>query len=168
MRVVVPFTNVHPLADTAVQRHAPHAERVYVGDRDDSYWRLLSGLWADGEAFVVIEHDIEIHATVLEAFAACTSPWCTFGYLISWGDAELLTRGLGCVRFGVGAMAMVPDATTDPDVLGAGGDPSRDWRRLDTRIAGRLSSGGLEPCVHGTVVHHHIYGGHCACGREHS
>lgn len=172
MRVVAPFTSFHPLAVAALERYAAGAERVDVSEHDNAYWRLVSDLWARQETVLLVEHDIEIHADVVDELAACPEPWCAFGYHI--GNGELLFRGLGCTKFTGDLMAAMPGAPLDPGVLGPGQVPATDWRRLDTRVTGQLGIAGYEPHRHGPpVLHHHryLYPGQtaerCACGGGH-
>ena len=76
-RVVIAYTKLHPKADEALRLFAPHAERRDVSADEEAYWRLLSELWVDQEDFILVEHDVEVSAELLEAFGTCPEPWCS-------------------------------------------------------------------------------------------
>jgi hypothetical protein len=140
MRVVVPFTVLAPETDAALTRHAPDAERVDVSEDDYAYWRLLSDLWAAGEPFTVIEHDIVIHRGVLPAFDACPAPLCAFRYSMPIFGPIV---GLGCTKFGAEVIEAVPDLWAEPI----------SWRWLHGRFGRRLRD--WSACVHEPPVDHH-------------
>lgn len=123
-----------------MQRFAPDAQFVSLrGDGDTAYGALLAYWWLSRESFVVVEHDIAIHDTVLPQFEECQQPWCTFPYS---GGHELLTNGLGCARFAgsfTSAHRDVADALT-----------ASPWWCLDTVIAEALGA----PHVHQPPVSH--------------
>ena len=80
MRTVVPTTRLHPTTGRLLNKYAPGHERVFLTGMD-GYWQLVTELWGNGESFMLVEHDIGIHANVLPDFAACPSWWCGFhGY----------------------------------------------------------------------------------------
>ena len=160
LRVVFPCTEIaHPLAVAALHRHAPQAEIVDLGVEHDAYYRLLSDLWQAGESFLVVEHDIEIHGSVLPQVAVCGGDWCVFPYY--GAGTSLLEHSLGCTRFAAPLLARQPDLMAKL--------PVRDWRRLDCEMFPALLTAGERRCVHRPMVdHHHIYPGRpCSCGKEH-
>lgn len=174
MRVVCPYTKLHLLTETSLAEHAAHAELVQLdATRPDAYWSAMAAWWADGESFTVVEHDIEIHGTVLADFTACPEVWCIFPYM--GPSAELLFMSLGCTRF---RSVLI---TAEPDLLEAVGRrtdglPQKDWRRMDTLMLGELRERGYSPHPHDPpVLHHHSYAfpvgsslpDGCACGMEH-
>ena len=170
MRIVAPYTAFHPLAEQALTRHAPTAERVPLGDRPDAYYRFLRELWEAGESFHVVEHDIEIHAGVVDA--ECAEPWCVWPYRGPGRDAEgaMLTRSLGCTRFHRDLLTAHPDLLAGfPVGHGVNFETSpRNWRRVDSELAPRLQGLGYKPHQHEPVLHHHVYNETgCACGSEH-
>lgn len=172
MRVIVPYTiagepgverGLHATCEQALSRFAPDAEMIYLGTRPDAYHDLLEELWAAGQSFLLIEHDIEIHQHVLTEAEACPEPYCSWPYGIGY-PADPVTVALGCTRFSAEIIDAVPDLMS---ML-----PVRDWRRQDCEIAPRLKAAGFEPHVHDPpVLHHHAYpapgGERCACGAEH-
>lgn len=173
MRIVFPYTSPHPLASAALERWAPCAERVQIdaAQRDtnnhpNGYYLLLAALWAAGETFALIEHDNEIHDSVVLQFTACQEQWCLFPYggpgyrPEDDTDRGLLKCSLGCTRFRQELLQETKSLITDL--------PVRDWRRLDCEIYPRLLQLGYKPHLHEPVVaHHHVYNGRCACGGSH-
>lgn len=168
MRVVCPFTpgKRSLLTVGALARFAPDALYVNVAANPSAYWELLAELWRDGENFVIVEHDVEIHEGVIAGFKACREPWCLYPY---FGPTlfDVMTRSLGCTRFSSRLIETRPDLM---DQVGGHTDnlAQKDWRRLDTLVCHYLGLAGHEPHVHEPpVLHHHVYDGRCACGTEH-
>jgi hypothetical protein len=158
VRVVCPYTSLHPLAEQALADYAPLADCLELHEADD-YYKLLCELWAAGEAFLVVEHDIEIHEGVLPALETCPEPWCLYGYGGPTPE-HLFIGSLGCTRFSAALLTAVPALMTAL--------PVRHWQRLDCEILPALRTAGFEPHVHEPpVLHHHVYNDCCACGKEH-
>src|SRR5215469_3613831 len=110
-----------------------------------------------GDDLAVVEHDIEIHAGVLPAFASCPEPWCVFPYEVT-GRGTWLDWGLGCTRFRLAAQRAVPVAAIEaqpgscpecslPAVPGC-------WRHLDQKIFAAMTAAGIGRCVHWPAVTH--------------
>lgn len=133
----------------------------------ESYWRLLSALWREGTAFLVVEHDIEVNPEAIRQAAECDCDWGVSPYRGPGGD--LLYGSLGCTRFSARLLATAPDAIEQVGGIDDAGPaiPLRDWRRIDSRLLGVLRQRGHEPHVHAEVLHHHRYHYGCACGEEH-
>ena len=158
LRVIFPHTVPHPLAEAALLRHAPQAEWVDVSAHHEAYYTLLGRLWEDGRPFLVIEHDVEIRAGLVDELAACPEVWCAFQYAGPGGG--MLGTSLGCTRFGAALLEAEPDLVRV--------NPTRDWRRLDCELLPALQRRGYAPHFHEPPVkHHHRYNGICACGEEH-
>lgn len=154
----MPVTALHPLADQALQRHAPSAQRVQVGASPYAYGSLLASLWSQGVDFLLVEHDIEIHAGVLPSLAACDEPWCLFPYpgAGDQGGNRLVDHALGCTRFAGTLLRAEPRAVPAPGV---------HWAQLDCRLHRALCARGYRPHVHlPPVAHHHQRAGRCDCG----
>lgn len=174
LRIICPFVHgdepgvergLHPLTEQALARYAPDAEMHYVGTRHDAYRELLEEAWAARESFLVVEHDIEIRAGLVEELDACPEPWCAAPYVVGSDPNGFIESSLGCTRF---SAELLRDA---PQIIS--GLPVRDWRRLDCEISPRLRTAGYEPHVHlPAVLHHHRYpagvpgGWRCACGED--
>lgn len=137
--------------EEAIANLPPAAELVYTGDTDHSYWEAVKARW--GQELVAVEHDVRLHATVLEQFNACSSMWCGFRT-----DAGVIT--LGCTRFRAGI------AVTVEDILAAEGPLPQHkrscdtcgnsicWRHLDKSIWFAMASHGYTICEHGPRVRH--------------
>ena len=180
MRVLCPYhPEVHPLTRNALDRYAPATEYVHLGSASDAYWATLSKLWSEKKPFAIIEHDVEIHGSVIRTLQHCTRPWCLFPYGGPPAPAGckqvLFTEPLGCVRFRANLMKNHPNAIAD---IGKGNprpDECHHWRGLDGRLSGTLrnlidpSTGErYEPHVHWPqVTHHHDYASGCSCGTDH-
>jgi hypothetical protein len=134
---------VQPETWTALEQHAPDAE--YVGPLDTAlgYYSLLAGLWAGGEGFAIVEHDVVIHAGVIPGFVGCSQPWCSFPYS---GGYTLFTEGLGCARFSGALTQRLPSLIDDID--------DRSWFSLDSMIAVALHAAGYKVHVHQPPVLH--------------
>lgn len=138
MRTLVPYASIH--ADT--QAGAPKdAVWVDVSGDDHAYWRCLSDWWAQGETFLVIEHDVVCRPDVIDAFENCPEPWCAFPYddMCHWECMEAWANTLGCTRFDASLMRAVPDA------LSSIPEEQRDWHNLCDSIAGDKVGGMPAP-----------------------
>ena len=196
LRTVVPFTDIHPLAERALKRFAPAAERIKTArcdlprdcgargcaiqirhcHHDQScslvYSELLRDLWSRGDDLLIIEHDIEIHAGLVEEARSCPQLWCTWPYNgPGWTDPNsdpLLYESLGCSRFSSKLMRAEPDLLAVASALSQG-LPAGDWRRLDASILPTLPERGYTAHRHfPPVLHHHRYEPEgCACGGKH-
>lgn len=135
---------------------------IDLGTRHDAYRDLLAELWAEGESFLIVEQDIEIHEAVIPGLERCQEPWCLHAYNIGWPPA-LVGSALGCVRFSDRLLSEFPGAIA--------GLPVRGWQQLDSAIYPRLREAGYRPHVHEPpVAHHHRYpapgGSRCACEED--
>ena len=172
LKVVVPYVNLHPLALKGLQEHAPDADLVDLGPGSDRYYLYLCGLWREGESFLIVEQDIEIHGDVLPQLEQCPEPWCIFPYpgprpARGWSqnpdndpNAHLLYRSLGCTRFSSELMGKFPGFMN--------GLPCHDWRRLDAVIHPRLEAQRFKAHIHWPqVLQHHVWENKCCCEQEH-
>lgn len=108
MRVVCPFTRISPETRDALDASGYLWEARDVSGSDTAYWDLLAGLWAAGEAFAVVEHDVIPAPGALASLETCPADWCSSPYPYFVG----MYPGLGCARFGDGIMARHPDLMT--------------------------------------------------------
>lgn len=143
----------------------PTAERVDVSGSDSAYWQLVAALWATGESFLLVEHDIEPTPKALRQARHCACWWSVSPYRGPNGD--LLEGSLGFTRFRAQLLRAEPDlphrACGNRD-----GTVERNWRCLDTRLLGELWARGYRPHVHmPAVTQHHYYRGECTCGADH-
>lgn len=155
--VVLPYTRLSPATARLANRHAPGHVRARLDPADrGAYWRLLAGAWREPGDLIVVEHDIGIHAGVLEGFAACREPWCGHPYQGARGVG--VRACLGCTRFTASLKAAEPDLLDVVGEVASGGIPARDWCRLDVRIDDELRRRGYS--LHGHqpgVRHYHRY-----------
>lgn len=123
MRVICPYTTITTGTAQCLDRHAPHAERVYVGGDPTDYWRTLRDAWADGEDFIVWEHDVEAGPDAIEILETCPGWFCTIaGY---WRLA----------RFRAALIRAAPDAFEGMPVS------QRHWLVLENFARGRIPGG---------------------------
>lgn len=172
MRVIVPFTDIHPCTERALASLVPDVQRVDVGGDPLAYSRLLAELWASGDDFLVVEHDIQLTAEALRQAGECDCVWSTSPYRgagTSWAAATLLTRSLGCTRFRGELTRRLPTVVAEANARNDMGSvcPPGHWKGLDARLYSVLRGEGLEPHLHAEVPHHHLYSYGCACGGDH-
>lgn len=121
-----------------------------VSGAPTSYTRLLECLWAAGEPFAVVEHDIVPHPGALAELEACDRPWCAFGYPYLGGTHA----GLGCARFSAALLAAVPNAVERTWAESTNVHPPGFWCQLDDRLSRSLRRAGYASHVHGPPVTH--------------
>jgi ABC-type nickel/cobalt efflux system permease component RcnA len=147
-------------------------DRVDVSGSDDAYWELFNQLWSAREAFTIVEQDTEIHSGVFKSFSRCDELWCAYLYegpgYTTGGDT--LIAALGCTRFRTELMVAESDLITKIALFNDDVHvPLKSWRRMDSRIDAELRRRGYTCHRHSPPVrHHHVYHGHCACGRTHA
>lgn len=151
MHVTCPHAGPVP-SETAAALDASgfHWERADVSGSDTSYTRLLACLWAAGEPFCVVEHDIVPHPGALAKLAACPQPWCAYPYAYMGG----MHAGLGCTRFSAALLAAVPDAVERTWAESTDVHPAGFWCALDDRLARVLRRAGFTQHVHFPAVRH--------------
>lgn len=118
------------------------------------YARLLRGLWAQRETFLIVEHDVVAHHTVVADLEECTQPWCGFVYDLPGGVVD---AALGCTRFREELLSGEPDLMT---VVSAKSDdlPAGHWAHLDAHLRTELQARGYTLHRHTPpVVHLHPY-----------
>ena len=151
MRVLCCYTDLHPDTARALSRYAPQAEFAGVSGDQFAYWHQIRARWDGADDLVVVEHDVEIHAGVIDGFAGCDQPWCVFPYVIG-PHGELCEVGLGCTRF---SAALQQQVTVDEVTRRVGEYP---WSHVDDRISGLLIDLGISNHIHHPpVTHHHVY-----------
>lgn len=149
MRVIVPFVHRHPEVESALEGHDP--EWRFVGDSDRAYFDLLSELWADGESFIIVEHDNIVTPASIPELEACEHDWCGFPHPY----ANQLHYGLGCVKFSAPLIARNPLAMVKVGVMSDARHPKRHWCRLDSWLQYLiLPQAGEEQHRHETPIAH--------------
>lgn len=154
-RVLAPYTRLHPATALLLDRHAPGHRRVALDAADPcAYWALLAKEWRKPGDLIIVEHDVGIHAGVIESLAACGQPWCGHPYPIG---RQLLVC-LGCTKFSAALKATEPDLLDAVGEDATGGLPARVWQRLDVRILDELRHRGYTQHRHEPpVAHFHQY-----------
>lgn len=150
MQVVVPFAlsslwALHAVK-LALKQDGVDAQFHHMTG-DDSYHSLLERLWAAGETFTVVEHDIIVHPGAIQELENCPEPWCTFPYYCSVG---WINDGLGCTKFGADLIARYPDFLKEPFPTCC--SHTRYYCGLDRLIAHRGEELGIKPHVHSPGV----------------
>lgn len=150
MRLVVPYTHLRPETTEALGASGLAYEAVRVHG-DDGYYALLSGLWAAGGPFAVVEQDIVVGPGTLPDLAACPRDWCSFGYSYLASEAY---HGLGCARFSAALLARVPGAMDRVALMSDATHDARHWCRLDGWLQQVLREAGEQRCEHKPPVGH--------------
>lgn len=153
MKVVVPYTNLRDETVRALELWGPSRVEYHdVSSSDEEYFNVLARTWAQGEGFILIEHDIEIGPETICTLTQCGHDWCAFPYAMGGSGYK---SALGCTKFSddvvqtlSSLMAWVSDVR-DPWA------PPRHWARNDIRIAEFLRQNGYEEFVHWPPVKHH-------------
>ena len=155
LNVVLPFTDLHPHTARTANLYLPGHRKVWLNPAAPTeYARLLRELWAARETFVVVEHDVVVHHTVLPDFDECPQPWCGFVYDMPGGVVD---AALGCTRFREELLTGEPDVMA---VVSAKADdlPAGHWAHLDAHLRTVLESRGYTLHRHTpSVVHLHHY-----------
>lgn len=141
-----------------------HSIEVFSMQLPESYFWLLSSVWAAGDAFVIVEHDVVAGPGVLGSFAQCPEPWCAFSYEVFAGDLASVyggAYGLGCTRFSAELLAAEPDAVEAAGELeldGTGTWPKRSYGVMDSTLTNVLRRRGYDAHQHHPNVEHlHAY-----------
>jgi hypothetical protein len=140
-------TALHPKAEESFDSFAPDIRYINTSAGPTLYAEIFNHLWKTTEGnLITLEHDIEIHAGVVESFEECPEPWCIYSYE---GPPRLgyLSRALGCTKFS--------EALRREVALDVG---NRHWTQLDSTVALILALHGYRRAhLHGVVKHHHYY-----------
>jgi hypothetical protein len=146
--VVVPYTELHQATRAALDRYKAYCPVRYADVSYDAraYGRLLAEVWAQGETFCWIEHDIEIGPSTLYDFRACSYGYCAAPY--PWTTD--VGPAMGCVRFSAAFIAKYPYVALDALASGV------SWRQIDIVFQRHILVGnkGEQPHVHAPVIHH--------------
>jgi len=143
VRVIYPYTEKRTEESwVALVRYAPGGETFYLGESDLAYGELLERLWAKGETFLVVEHDIIIGRDTIPEFATCEEEWCSAPY--TYFDQPVTTSGggLGCTKFGAELMARWPTMMHQANQLPCVGHANGHWCTRDLAIYTILRAGG--------------------------
>jgi hypothetical protein len=153
-----------PRTAASVRRFAPlHGlvpEWVDTSASLDLYADALQERWDSPGRLIVVEQDKELHATCLPSLLACGALWCSY---TSWvHPVPHTTLSLG--SFGVTAFSESVRQMVSVNDFRGHGQPGIDRRFGDFL---RLAY-GEGCCLHGHVVHHHVYAPRPVQVREHA
>lgn len=163
MRVIVAHTeNFATPALKALLLYAPDVEFIETKGLY-GYNEAIASRWDGSDGLAVIEQDKEITAEVLPSFEQCDRPWCVYHYdIFPMPYTKQTVLGLGCTRYSAEAQKIIavddfirPDYDFWPKCRRCDGKGC--WAYLDARIGMALMGKGIEPHIHGKVVHHHEY-----------
>jgi hypothetical protein len=149
----VPYTAVHP---HTVAGAPEDAVWVDVGASEIAYYVALREIWARGETFALLEHDVVCRPGVIAELEECPEPWCTFGYsdICCPGCMEAWANMLGCTRFRKELVDAVPDAMTAIPA------DNWDWHEMCNGLGANLRAAGFTHHWHFPAVEHHHMGRH--------
>jgi hypothetical protein len=104
-----------------------------VSQSDTAYADLVCELWARGDGFAIVEHDIVVRPDVIDAFEQHPAPYIAYPY--RWGQA--VGVALGCTRFSSDFLGRFPHAAElarrIPGTYGPG-----HWRQYDVWLMGAV------------------------------
>lgn len=144
MRVVVPYVPrmLHPAVVAAIEAQQYTAELADVSASPLAYYELLRRLWAEGDSFIVVEHDIEVPPGALTELEHCWGLWCAHSYPVHFGDLMTLMHpgaSLGCTRFSWQLIAHLPELFDLVPHMGyENGEDGRHYLNLDKAVASLL------------------------------
>lgn len=116
-----------------IQQVQPRLEKV---DDGDAYWRLLSGMWALGEEFFVVEHDVAVWMGAIRQLKECPEDWCTLPTLC---HGRMITTTFGCIKFGQRLIERRP---------GFWDDIPTTWFHLDANFTDKMGWPFIKPHAH--------------------
>ena len=73
MRILVPYTKLRRETVAALNAtgYGDRVEYRNVRGRVDKYWDLFFELWADGQTFCLVEHDMVVNRSTLRRLESC-------------------------------------------------------------------------------------------------
>lgn len=145
MKVVVPFATNSPLlhaVQIALRQDGVVAEYIHCSE-DRSYYDLVYRLWAEGDTFCIVEHDIVVWPSAINELEHCQELWCTRPYYCSVGWIE---DGLGCTKFDKQLMIQYPNFMSEP--FPSCCPHTVYYCGLDRFIAHRMIELGIKPHIH--------------------
>lgn len=151
MDVIVPYTRLRPEVLAALDTTGHPYETVDVSDSDSAYWELLHEMWAAGQTFCIVEHDIIVEPDTLTRLEECPQEWCASPYPYFNGHYP----GLGCAKFTGSLCQRWPSVIAEIGQWSDPTHPAKHWCRLDGWIHNVLAQKArLTVCAnHPQVVH---------------
>ena len=151
MKVIVPYTRLHPQVEPALVAAGVQARFVEV-PKWDSYAKLLIELWQAEETFVLVEQDIVVRPGVVDELLTCDQPWCGFLNDVGLG----IWPTLGCTKFDATYQRRFPGLIERAARIRIADVRPGHWRHMDVAID-RVFHRELEirgPHAHAPAVAH--------------
>ena len=142
-----------PRVKAALEKYAPEAglEVEWVDTSADLqiYADEMEKRWLGKEDLIIVEQDKEIFAGTLPAMLSCDQPWCGYTFWINpVPHTTLVLGGFGATKFSAEVQRWFPvSAFRGETQVGI------DRRFYDYLIEHH----GKGCCLHGHVLHHHVY-----------
>jgi hypothetical protein len=147
LKVLMPYTNLHPEVTAALDASGYVWEPVDVSSDDEAYYRLLSEVLPGGAC--IVEHDVVVERDTLREMDACPEGWCSVPV---WYYDGASYPGLGCARFRAGVVT--PETMQRVGEMSDETHPPKQWCRLDAWLGGTLLSKSVRRHVHEGVLRH--------------
>lgn len=149
--IYVPYTNLYEETKDALVTAGLPWTGVDVSGSESNYWDLMHQLWASGETFVIVEHDIVVGGASVQLMLECSHLWCACSYPYFMGPYA----GLGCTKFEGSLTQAYPHAMDQVGQMFDEQHPMKHWCRIDHWLWTVLHQVGLGRHVHdGTGVGH--------------
>lgn len=152
MRVICPHVGEpHPDTRNALGTGGCVSYIDLSADPEYGYAKLLRELWAAGEDFAVVEHDVVPTQDVLDEFHGCWHLYCAAPY--PW--TTTVGPALGCTRFSAALLEEYPDAMEIAARLPSDYGHPGHYRQLDVRLMQTVLRDlyGLQPHCHAPAEH---------------
>lgn len=140
-KVIVPFTNLQPLAARLLGTYGLNPRFVPVHG-DGAYRLLMREIWEEGDTVIIIEHDILPWPGAIEELLLCQCVWGGYTYQTNGGLG--VSHMLGCAKLDQDLIAHTPGLWDEP----------AHWSQLDQRLLFAARSKGIEPHLHRPPVIH--------------
>lgn len=142
-----------PRVKASLEKYAPQVglevEWIDTTDSFQIYADEMEKRWTGEEDLIIVEQDKEIHASCLPVLMACGEPWCGYAF---WQNPEphttLVIGGFGVTKFSAEVQRVISVSAFRGETQ-VGID-----RRFNDYIMMAIGKGC---CLHGNVVHHHVY-----------
>lgn len=162
IKLVVAYINLHPKTVEAVYNSIDEQDDVRWADTssdNESYFRLISDLWSEGETFVLLEQDKIPAPFALRDLYDCPEPWCTYPVPMAHNGLACDFVSLSCTKFGAELFTTCPDLMQRVGKLDMGFGP-KHWNRLDMCMALECAKALRQPTAHwhpaDLVGHEHL------------
>jgi hypothetical protein len=139
MKVVVPYTKLHPVTEFVLTSYRPEYVDVSA---PDGYRQFFKGLWERRETVIIVEHDIVPWPGALDELWQCPCTWGSYTYHLHGGLG--IHHGFGCTKLSARLMEETSDVW----------ESSSGWNMLDQVLFFEARALGFEPHHHRPAVTH--------------